>query len=160
MKSNLATVSPKTSLTSTPSFRNIFEDHFGGLGRNLFLLDDFFGRSTNFVDDVKFPKYNLLDTEGGMRLELALAGYKKDDLVVELDKENILSVSYAKEKSVTEETETKYYRKEIAARNFNISWNIGPNMEVGDVQFTDGLLTIDLKNREPEKPEVKRLSIK
>jgi molecular chaperone IbpA len=159
MKSNQATVS-KNSLRPTSSFRSIFEERFGGLGGNLFLLDSFFDKTPiDFFSDTTFPKYNIVETQNGMRLELALAGYKRDDLSVELDKENILSVSYTK-RQTKEETEPKYYKKEIAARNFNISWNIGPNIEVGDVEFVDGLLTIDLKNKEPKEPEVKRLTIK
>jgi molecular chaperone IbpA len=145
--------------STPPSYRSIFEDHFGGFGRNLFLLDDFFGRSSDFVNDVNFPKYNILSTEKGMKIEVALAGYKKEDLSVELDKDNILSVSSTKSKD-TEDSGVKYHRREVASRSFNVSWNIGPNMEVGDVEFVDGMLSISLNTKEPEKPEVKRLTIK
>jgi molecular chaperone IbpA len=146
---------------------------FDDIGRNLFLRDNIFDGWENFFEDVKFPKYNVKSiSEGKLEIEIALAGYRKENLSVELSPENILTVatlSVDAESDSDSDTELKsefidndvnYIHHGIAARNFKISWKIGPNRKVGTITFEDGMLRIPLTAKTPPKTDTKRLTIK
>lgn len=157
---SLTPVAPKSALQS------IFPD-VNKSGRNLWMFDDmldnFFDDFNTFQTEITFPKYNVRfhkDTGDGI-IEIALAGYDKDDISVELTPEGKLRVSNVKpDSSVIEDDEWVYTRNGIAARDFSISWKLGPYQEVGDVTFENGILSIAIENTEPPKPETKHLKIK
>ena len=135
------------------------------IGRNLFLTDDLFSGMDEFFKDVKFPKYNaILHDSENMELEIALAGYDKDDINIELSPEKILTVSsssiYNEDEEANEELGYTYVHRGVASRNFKIAWKISPTHEVGDISFVNGMLRIPLLNKAPPEPEVKVLEIK
>lgn len=142
-------------------FNTDMNSSFDNFGRNLLLYDwntafDDFG---GFFQDVNFPKYNVVSTEDGMELEIALAGYAKDDINVKLSPDNILSVSSTAVKPIKSEDRT-YLKHGIAARDFSIEYNIGEKLKVGDITFENGMLIIPLINVKPKAIEAKVLQIK
>lgn len=144
--------------TDTVGIDRLFDDLIDSFGsRNLFWTGPTFRNLRNFSDDVKFPKYNTLVNKetGELILEVALAGYSKDDLKLEVIEGGILELTGS-----IAETESdsgfEYSHKSMATRDFNISWNIGTH-EVKDVKFTDGLLKVSLS---PPKTKTKMLEIK
>jgi HSP20 family molecular chaperone IbpA len=146
---------------------------FGDIGRNLLLNAPLFDNLDDYFTDVKFPKYNIVQTGIDLTLEVALAGYNKDDLSVELSPDNILTLSSKERQELTgddaeSDTANKsnrnsvktYIKRGIAERNFTISWNIGSVYDVGDITYENGMLGIILKSKAPEKPKIKLLKIK
>jgi len=132
-----------------------------GIGRNLFLFDSIFDGFEDFFKDVKFPKYNVLTKDDDLELEVALAGYKKDELSLELSPDNILTLSADTGGGITEDPdELGYIYRGIASRNFKISWKIGTSFEIGDITYENGMLRIPLNGTTPKEPDVKTLSIK
>ena len=116
-------------------FDNMF-DHFEKM-----FEDDFFNTPT-----VNYPPYNLVkESDTRFRLELAVAGFSKEDVEVTTEY-NKLTVEAKQEESTTDE----YLHRGLAARAFNRSWTLSDDVEVDDVTFTDGLLTVRLTKIVPE----------
>jgi molecular chaperone IbpA len=134
------------------------------IGRNLFLTDDLFSGMDEFFKDVKFPKYNTIVRGEDMEIEIALAGYDKEDIKIELAPENVLTVSSSPDEEGIIEDEDEigyeYVHRGVASRNFKISWKISPTHEVGDISYINGMLRIPLISKTPPEPEVKVLEIK
>lgn len=107
-----------------------------------------------------YPPTNLYREENGdYTIELALAGFKKSQIKIELNrKSGTLSISgdtskEDEDKNVILKTRETVQRK-IATRKFTRSFSIADDLEVGDASLEDGLLVISLKKivREEDQP--------
>lgn len=97
-----------------------------------------------------FPPYNLIQENSiQYTLEIALAGYRKEDIEV-CTEWNKLFVECKKS-----EDETEYLHNGIAKRAFTRTWTLSDDVEIGDVIFADGLLTIKLNRVIPEHQKKK-----
>lgn len=110
------------------------------------------------IRNVNFPPCDIAKTETGYLVSLAVAGFSRDDLSVEVDGDNVITVSGKKETKSSNE----YLVKGIATRQFVRKWQLQSADEVTDVKFEDGLLNITIQRNEPvvEETPVKRLEIK
>ena len=119
---------------------------FDRILKNSIGMDDYFDRFMNETTS-NYPPYNLIQVNNvESRLEVALAGFKKDELKVftEFGK---LYVEAKKEDSETVET---FVHKGLAQRSFTRVWTITDDTEIRDVQFRDGLLVVTLGKVVPE----------
>ena len=110
-------------------------------------MDDYLDRFFNESPQSNYPPYNLIQVNNHeSKLEIALAGFKKDELKVftEFGK---LYVEGSKEESKVDGT---FIHKGLAQRNFQRVWTVSDDTEIGSVEFTDGLLTVELKKIVPE----------
>jgi molecular chaperone IbpA len=104
-------------------------------------LDAMSGHNTNY------PPYNIVkQDEANYEIEIALAGFKPDEIEVSTE-QNILRVTSKVEKRDTERT---YLHKGLSKRSFNNSWQLADEVRVSSVNFEDGLLTISLEKVIPE----------
>ena len=95
-----------------------------------------------------YPPYNIVNgSDGRTTLEVALAGFSREDIEVETER-NVLTVSARKAPA---EKERKYEHKGISYRTFSRNWQMGDDVEVEGVEFVDGLLIISLRKELPEK---------
>jgi molecular chaperone IbpA len=130
------------------------------IGRNLFFNDPFFkgffDSFDEFSKDINFPKYNCIKTKDGIVIDLALAGYDKENLSVELTQDNVLiiktletTIDNSPENTfeTSSDDENEYITRGIAARRFNIGFKIGPNSEIGKVTFKNGILSIPITTK-------------
>ena len=111
-------------------------------------MDDYLNRffNTDFPQS-NYPPYNLIQLNNHeSKLEIALAGFKKDNIKVftEFGK---LYVEGNKEES---EDNGTFVHKGLAQRSFQRVWTITDDTEVGSVSFDDGLLVVDLNKIVPE----------
>ncbi len=114
--------------------------------RNSIGLDDYLNRFFNETTQQNYPPYNIVHVNNvESRLEIALAGFKKNEvkvyteygkLVVEGDKDKKEDADYA--------------HQGLAQRSFQRSWGIADDTEVQKVDFEDGLLTITVGKIVPE----------
>jgi len=107
-------------------------------------LDRFFNESPQTSN---YPPYNLIQLNNHeSKLEIALAGFKKDELQVftEFGK---LYVKGSKEES---EDIGEFIHKGLAQRSFERVWTVTDDTEIGSVEFVDGLLTVELKKIVPD----------
>lgn len=108
------------------------------------------------VRSVTFPPVDVVKTETGYEIALAVAGYTQEDLQVEVDENDVLVVSG---KIINKKPETSYLFKGIATRQFVRKWQLLDHDEVENVSLKNGLLTIVVKRKPPAEPTVKRLAI-
>lgn len=106
-----------------------------------------------------FPPYDIVQTPNGYTITLAVAGFTQDDIAVELDKQNVLTVKGSVEQNLPEGHQ--HVVKLIAGRKFTRSWRLEQGLEVHEVNLQHGLLTIVLTKVEPDESasSIKRLKI-
>ena len=118
------------------------------INRNSIGMDEYFDRLFALHETTtNYPPYNLIqvsDTES--RLELALAGFKKEQVNV-YTQDGKLFIEGQREDG---ETETKYVHRGVAQRSFTRSWTMAEDTEVRSVEFEAGLLSIKMGRVVPE----------
>ena len=106
---------------------------------------------------VSYPPYNVLKfDEDEYRLELAVAGFEKDEIDVTV-KDGSLIISG--EQEAADEADTYLYRG-IATRKFTRSFALGEFMEVSGADMQNGILSIPITRVVPEEKKPKQISIK
>ena len=125
-------------------------------------FDDVFDHFEKMFDSdfsaVNYPPYNIVKTgPEKYDIEVALAGYSKDDIRVDYS-ENQLTIKSVKEDKKGEEEGVLH--KGIAKRFFSRTFTIAEDVEVKDAELKDGLLKVSLKRIVPEGKEARQISIK
>ena len=131
-------------------------------------FDDMFDHFEHMMDDsffrgsvANFPPYNIVKTgENTYDVELALAGFGKDDIIVEY-KENMLTVK-SKKQDKQEETDEdgNVIHRGISKRMFSKSFTIANDVEVKGAELKDGLLKVSMERIIPEHKKAKSIDIK
>ena len=94
-----------------------------------------------------YPPYNLIHVNNvESRLEIALAGFKKKEVKVYTEYGKLF-VTASKE---VKEDKTDYVHQGLAQRSFERAWTLSDDVEVKNVDFADGLLTVTLGKIVPE----------
>jgi molecular chaperone IbpA len=142
-----------TTLTkyNSGNINKLIED----IERNTIGMDEWFTRlGTLHESTTNYPPYNLIkESSTQFTLEIALAGYKKEDIEVSTEW-NKLFVECKKAP-----TEYEYMHNGIARRAFTRTWTLSDDVEVSDVSFVDGLLTIKLQRVIPEHQKKKTYNL-
>ena len=125
--------------------------------RNSIGLDEWFKRfDTAYESHTNYPPYNLIkESSVDFRLEIALAGYKREDIEVTTEW-NKLFVDVKK----AGDTDDEYLHQGLAKRAFTRTWTLSDDVEVCDTAFVDGLLTIKIKRVIPEHQKKKVYELK
>ncbi len=114
--------------------------------KNSIGLDDYFNRFFNETV-TNYPPYNLIQVNNSeSRLEIALAGFKKEEVNVFTEYGKLFVEGKKKDK----ETESEYFHQGLAQRSFKRAWTLSDDFEVRDVSLEDGLLTVKLGKVVPE----------
>ena len=117
------------------------------ISRNSIGLDNYFDQFFK-IPSSNYPPYNLINLNNHeSRLEIALAGFKKEEVKVYTEYGKLVVEGTKPEEKQT----TEYFHRGLARRNFNKSWTLSEDCVVDDVTFENGLLTIELKKIVPEK---------
>ena len=118
------------------------------ISKNGIGMDDYLDRFFNSYDSTtNYPPYNLIHLNNVESvLEIALAGFSKKDLKVYTEYGKLI-VEGSKE---TKETRSEYAHQGLAQRSFSRAWTLSDDVEVRDVTFKDGLLTVKLGKIVPE----------
>ncbi len=107
------------------------------------------------INTSNFPPYNIRKLgDGKYEIELALAGFTKNDIKVEL-KEGTLSVSAKKE----EKDSDNLVHQGIASRSVLRKFSLSEYMEIKDADFKDGILKIKCFEDIPEEKKPKVIKI-
>ena len=119
---------------------------------------NFFDANSNFntfENKINYP-VDILETENGLRFELAVVGLSESDLDIQVDGET-LRISY--DKPETEEIKS-YLQKGIAKRSFDLAWKIATKFNLNQLSASldKGLLIVDIPyaaEKAPKKIEIK-----
>ena len=134
----------------TVGFDNVF-DHF----------ERMFDEDFTSFNAPTFPFYNIVKQgKNKFAIELALAGYNKKDIEINLE-EGVLSIKSVKEESTDEKNEDgEILHKGIAKRYFSKSFTIAEDVEVKGAELKDGLLKVSLERIVPEHKKPKTITVK
>ena len=103
-----------------------------------------------------FPPYNIRkDGDLNHVIEMALAGFSKDDIEVEVA-QGVLTVRSMKENT---DDDSNVYRG-ISYRKFNRKFTLADDIVVNNAKLENGLLTISLEQIIPEEKKPKLIKIK
>ena len=115
-----------------------------------------------FEDDLyitagNYPPYNIVKTgPEKYNIEVALAGYSKEDINVDFA-EGLLTIKSVKEEKSDEKNGILH--KGIAKRHFSRTFTIADDVEVKDAELKDGLLKVFLNRIVPEGKEARQIKI-
>ena len=123
-----------------------FDHMFDQLGRYV----------TDNVTSTGFPPYNIRkDGENNFVIEMALAGFNKKDIEVEVE-DGTLSIRSVKED--TSEANSEIYRG-IAYRKFVRKFTLADAVVVNGAELENGMLTINLERVIPEEKKPRTITV-
>lgn len=132
--------------TTQDFFDNALDDAFDA-------FDDIFSS----INNTGFPPYNIISIdENNYVIELAVAGFKKDEIIIKLNDTTLL-ISGKKEKT---NKSTKYISHGIAYRDFVRTFTLSQDIVVNEATHEDGLLKITLSRVKLENKKSNLIPIK
>lgn len=105
-----------------------------------------------------YPPFDLIKTgENDYRIELAVAGFKPDEIDITAQ-QNVLIVS-GRKKEEQEDKGSDYIYRGIATRSFERRFALADHIQVKGADLKDGLLAIELVREIPEAMKPKKIEI-
>ena len=130
-------------------------------------FDDMFEQFENMLGNgglsmqSNYPPYNIRRTgQDKYSIEVALAGFSKNDVEVEFE-DNLLTVRTKQvDKSDNKNDDGEIIHKGISQRHFARSFTIADDVKVNGAELKDGLLTIACERIIPDHKKKKLIEIK
>ena len=126
------------------------------------VFDNFERMFDHDFDTIKvssFPFYNIVKTDKNKYdVEMALAGYGKDDIIVSLE-ESVLTIK-SKPYNDDKDKDTEYEHKGISKRFFTKSFTVADDVEVKGAELKDGLLKVSLERIVPKEKQARTIKVK
>ena len=117
------------------------------INRNSIGMDDYLNRFWEDTTTSNYPPYNLIQLNNHeSKLEIALAGFKKNEIKVYTE----FGKLYVQGKKEESENVGEFVHKGLAQRSFERVWTVTDDTKVGSVSFDDGLLVVELKKIIPD----------
>ena len=88
-----------------------------------------------------YPRYNIIESGGNYRIEIALPGWKKNELEVIIDGEELQLKGKKEQKLVGDE---QFVHQGLSLKSFERRFILNGDLQVDKVNLQDGLLTIAL----------------
>jgi molecular chaperone IbpA len=121
-------------------------------------LFDMLENSTLGQTQENYPPFDLIkEGENEYRIELAVAGFKPEELDITAQ-QNVLIVS-GRKKDESDEKGSDYIYRGIATRSFERRFALADHIQVRGADMRDGLLSIELKREIPEAMKPKKIDI-
>lgn len=103
-----------------------------------------------------FPPHNILKLDDSRYVvELAVAGFSRDEIDITVEKGTLTIRGDKKEK----DTDVIYLHRGIGTRAFTKTLTIAETVEVRGAEFKDGILRIGLENIIPENKKPRKIEI-
>jgi molecular chaperone IbpA len=136
--------------------RTIDAQALANLNRALVGFDRIFN-DRFFTNTSNYPPHNIVKyDEHHYGIEIAVAGFNKDEITVEVDQDQLTVKGIKDSASETKE----YLHRGLAARDFEQSYTLAEFMEVRDAEVKDGLLKITIERVVPEALKPRKIEIK
>lgn len=112
--------------------------------------------TNNNMNSTGFPPYNIKKVgDYGYEIEMALAGFGKEDIEVEVAN-GVLTIRSVKDNS----NEPEVLHRGISYRKFNRRFTLADDIVVRDAKLENGLLSVELEQVVPEEMKPKLIKIK
>ena len=119
------------------------------------VFDRFFDMDT--TRDSGYPPYNIRKiNEAQYVIEIALAGFSKDDIEIEVTEGNLAVRSKKEEETNGDDS---FVHKGIAKRSFLRSWTLSDDIIVKGADLKDGMLIINLEKVIPDEKKPRLIQI-
>ena len=103
-----------------------------------------------------FPPHNILKLdESRYVVELAVAGFSKDEIEITVENGSLTVKGERKEK----DADVQYLHRGIGTRSFTKTLTVADTIEVKGAEFKDGILRIGLENIIPEHKKSRKVEI-
>lgn len=114
-------------------------------------------RFFNTAQSSNYPPHNIVKyDENRYGIEIAVAGFSKDEITVEVDQDQ-LTVTGTKSIDVPS---VEYLHRGLASRDFSQTYALAEYMEVKEAEVKDGLLKISIERIIPEALKPRTIEIK
>ena len=122
-------------------------------------FDNLFNEIERLVEGTQpapsFPPHNIVKvTDNNYVVELAVAGFSKDEIDIQLDDGNLIIKGEKNDKEGIE-----YVYRGIATRSFTKKIRLMETIEVRGAEFKDGILRIGLENIIPDHKKPRKIQI-
>jgi len=135
---------------------------FGPLTQSTLGFDRFFDDVEKLLNmDIQknvsnFPPHNIIKLDDCRYIvELAIAGFSKDEITISVEDGTLTVKGEKKEKDV----DVQYIHRGIGTRSFTKTLTIADTIEVKGAEFKDGILRIGLENIIPEHKKPRKIEI-
>jgi len=123
--------------------------------KNSIGFDKFAHTLKNVPSNDTYPPYNIRRLgRDHLAIEIATAGFSREDLEVELIDGYLIITGHVKDDTVKE-----YIYRGLATRRFKKTFVLADTLVVRKVDYHDGVLSINLENVIPEERKPKKIPI-
>lgn len=132
---------------------------FAPLHRALIGFDQLFDSVENrwANSTTNYPPHNVVKlSENQYEVQLAIAGFSKEEVTIEIDQDQLVIKGNKKES----DKEVHYLHRGLAFRNFERSFVLADHVEVKGAEYKDGVLIISLERVVPESLKPRTVFIK
>ncbi len=107
-----------------------------------------------------YPPHNIVKySEDTYGIEVAVAGFTKEEIKVEIDQDQ-LTIRGVKDRPNVDTGQIEYLHRGIATRDFEQTFTLAEYMEVVGAKVDNGMLHIDIKRVVPEALKPRTIEIK
>ena len=126
------------------------------LSRALVGFDRYF--SAPHHQNGNYPPHNIVKyDETHYGIEIAVAGFSKDEITVEVDQDQLTVKGCKLNQS---DSRFEYLHRGLAARDFEQQFTLAEYMEVRGAKVENGMLQIDIRRLVPEALKPRQIEIK
>ena len=137
----------------------MYDDVFGksfpfaiGFDRTFQLLERASAPSNN-----NYPPYNIVKHDAeNFSIEMAVAGFGKDDISITKEKEILSIVGGVRD---AEPDDMEYIHRGLASRSFKRTFTLADDIKVESSELLDGILFVYLKREIPEEDKPQEIKI-
>jgi molecular chaperone IbpA len=130
-------------------------------------FDDVFDTFESFFDSdlriptINYPPYNIVKTDkNAYDIEVALAGFNKKDIDVNVEDGVLTIESKTSDKDESKDEDGNTIYKGISKRYFKRQFTIANDVEIKGAELKDGLLKVSMEKIIPESKKLKSIEIK
>ena len=98
-----------------------------------------------------YPRYNVIESKGNYRIEVAVPGWKKEELEIIAEGEE-LRITGKKEHKLNDGE--VFVHQGLSLKSFDRRFILNPDLQVDKVSLQDGLLTIALSRTPNSKRKI------
>ena len=124
------------------------------------LFNEFETQMNSATNSQGYPPYNISkDGDDLYSITLAIAGFKKSEIDIELEDGNLLITGTIKADESGAMDDIEYLHKGIAERNFVRSFKLAEYVEVKSAKLEDGLLKVELFRNVPDALKPQKIKV-
>ena len=118
-------------------------------------FDHFFDRIESSQNNQTYPPHNVIrHSDNDFEIEIAVAGFKEEDLQVTLEKSQLKI-----EGNDSASKDVEYLHKGIGTRKFVKTFDLAEHVQVREVRMANGILSILLERELPEELQPRSFAI-